>query len=248
MTGITRRLASAHTLLFRVAVAVTVVFVGGLTAVAVTDVQLQPVLSSSMTPTVPRYSLVLAVPVRGDQLRVGDVAVFQPPAGYLPAEQQLVMHRVVDLHHQGGRAVMRTRGDANPAADPWTVDLTQSAVYRVRTVVPHAGIAWQFLPNPTRHTGGLLTWPGLMLLIGVTGIAIRTRRRTRVPAPQHEARTVALREASYELRAPLSSIVGYTELLADAELDPAHAQIVETITRQARRLTDFADDLSARTA
>jgi signal transduction histidine kinase len=151
------------------------------------------------------------------------------------------------LHHQGGRAVMRTRGDASPAADPWTVDLTRSAVYRVRTVVPHAGIAWQFLHNTTRHTGGLLTWPGLMPLMGVAGIAIRTRR-TRVPAPQHEARTVALREASYELRAPLSSIVGYTELLADAELDPAHAQIVETITRPARRLTDFADDLSARTA
>ena len=230
------RLSRMHTALFRAAAAGTALFIAVTVILMVTHTRLQPVLTGSMSPAIPQYSLVLATPVRAADLRVGDVAVFQPPAGDVS-----VMHRVVELREENGVPIMRTRGDANAAADPWTIDLRSSALSRVQAHLPYIGVAVQFLHNTTRHTGGMLTWPGLLILIGVAGYAVRIRRRP--PAPIVEP--AAFQQISEELRNPLSSIVGYTELLAEEEtLDPAHARVVETIARQARRLADLADDIS----
>ncbi|GAA2588071.1 hypothetical protein GCM10010399_17580 [Dactylosporangium fulvum] len=234
----------AHTVLFRVALAVTILFVAGAAALAVTQSRIEPVLTGSMDPTIPQYSLVLAVPVRANALRVGDVVVFQPPAGYLPAGGPPVMHRIVELRRQDGTLLMRTRGDANTATDPWTVDLDSSALYRVQASLPHAGLAVQFLHHTTRSTGGMLTWPGLLLLIGAAGYAARLRRRDTASTDADLPAAGALQQVSFELRAPLSSIVGYTELLAEHDLNPQQAKIVQTIARQAQRLAGLAEHLN----
>ena len=95
------------------------------------------IVSGSMTGTYDRGSLVLAevVPVR--ELKVGDVITYQPPAGDHP-----ITHRIAWIgRDESGRRVYRTKGDANPVADPWTFRLDRPTQARARIGVPYAGYA-----------------------------------------------------------------------------------------------------------
>jgi signal peptidase len=96
------------------------------------------IVSGSMTGSYDRGSLVLdeVVPVR--DLRVGDVITYLPPRGSGP--DHLITHRIAGIgHDDGGARVYRTKGDANPAADPWTFTLAQPTQARVRAGVPYIG-------------------------------------------------------------------------------------------------------------
>jgi signal peptidase len=98
------------------------------------------IVSGSMTGTYDRGSLVFdeVVPVR--DLRVGDVITYQPPRGAGP--DHLITHRMAWIGRgEGGARVYRTKGDANPAADPWTFSLAQPTQARVRASVPYVGYA-----------------------------------------------------------------------------------------------------------
>jgi hypothetical protein len=75
------------------------------------------------------------VPV-GD-LKVGDVITYTPPTG-----EHLITHRIAWIGRDpAGRRIFRTRGDANPIADPRTFTLDRRAQARVRLGVPNAGYA-----------------------------------------------------------------------------------------------------------
>ena len=71
------------------------------------------------------------VPV--NDLRVGDVITYQPPAD--SGIDHLVTHRIVSIRGD----VYRTQGDANPDIDPWTFQLTSTSQSRVTFAVPYAG-------------------------------------------------------------------------------------------------------------
>jgi signal peptidase len=95
------------------------------------------IVSGSMSGTYDQGSLVLAdvVPVAG--LRVGDVITYMPPAG-----DHLITHRIAWTgRDDSGRRIFRTKGDANPIADPWTFRLDRPTQARVRFGVPYAGHA-----------------------------------------------------------------------------------------------------------
>ena len=95
------------------------------------------IVSGSMTGTYDEGSLVLAEVVPVADLRVGDVITYTPPAG-----DHLVTHRISWIgRDDAGKRIFRTKGDANPIADPWTFRLDQSTQARVRTGVPYAGHA-----------------------------------------------------------------------------------------------------------
>jgi signal peptidase len=98
------------------------------------------IVSGSMTGTYDRGSLVLDQVVPTASLRVGDVITYRPPAG--ASRHDLVTHRIAAIGHarDGGR-VFRTKGDANPVADPWTFTLPRPTQARVRFGVPYAGFA-----------------------------------------------------------------------------------------------------------
>jgi signal peptidase len=95
------------------------------------------IVSGSMSGTYDRGSLVLAEVVPVADLKVGDVITYTPPAG-----DHLVTHRIAWIgRDEAGQRVFRTKGDANPVADPWTFRLDRPTQARVRFGVPHAGHA-----------------------------------------------------------------------------------------------------------
>jgi signal peptidase len=98
------------------------------------------IVSGSMTGTYDRGSLVLDEVVPVDQLKVGDVITYRPPAGAGP--DHLVTHRIASIGRDAtGQRVYRTKGDANEVADPWTFRLGRRTQARVRIGVPYAGFA-----------------------------------------------------------------------------------------------------------
>jgi signal peptidase len=97
------------------------------------------IVSGSMTGTYDRGSLVLDDVVPVSALRVGDVITYRPPpdAGL----DHLVTHRIAAVDRAHGATVFRTKGDANPTADPWTFTLPGTRQARVRAGIPYAGYA-----------------------------------------------------------------------------------------------------------
>jgi signal peptidase len=93
------------------------------------------IVSGSMTGTYDRGSLVLDEVVPVADLRVGDVITYRPPV-----KDHLVTHRIAWIGRDpSGARSFRTKGDANPVADPWTFRLAQPTQARVRVGVPLAG-------------------------------------------------------------------------------------------------------------
>lgn len=79
-------------------------------------VQFSRVLSPSMTPTMPIGSVAVTSHVPMDQVRVGQVVVLREPT-----EGARYIHRIVSINYTPRGLEIRTKGDANPVPDPWTV-------------------------------------------------------------------------------------------------------------------------------
>jgi signal peptidase len=110
---------------------------GGYAALVVAGYRPVAVYSGSMKPTIGVGSLAVVEPVPARDVRVGDVVTFADPF----VKGRLVTHRVVRiLHERDGHLAYRTKGDANPIRDPWTIELPDQ-VGRYRFDVPFAGYA-----------------------------------------------------------------------------------------------------------
>jgi signal peptidase len=106
------------------------------------------IVSGSMTGTYDRGSLVLDDVVPVASLRVGDVITYRPPPD--AGVDHLVTHRIAAIQHdRNGRIAFRTKGDANPIADPWTFTLPNRGQARVRAGIPYVGFALAALSD--RH-------------------------------------------------------------------------------------------------
>jgi signal peptidase len=96
------------------------------------------ITSGSMTGTYDRGSVVFDEVVPVSDLRVGDAITYTPPAGSGPSGR--ITHRIVWIgSDQFGRQTLRTKGDANEAADPWTFSLDEATQARVAFHVPYVG-------------------------------------------------------------------------------------------------------------
>lgn len=117
------------------------------------------VYSGSMEPTLPVGSLMVVQAVPAADVAVGDVITFAHP--YAPGA--LVTHRVVEIVERPEGRAYRTKGDANPARDPWTIALPGD-VGRLRADVPYAG--WALVYARTREVrSALLAVACLALLL-----------------------------------------------------------------------------------
>jgi signal peptidase I len=144
-------------------------------------VSVQPVLTGSMRPTyAPGWAIVSrAIPV--SQIRPGMVVIFVPPhrsASYA--------HRVVSVSGSPDQPVITTKGDANPAADPWHARISAHSIQEVVWGVPWLGNAMVAM-----HGGGLrivlIVTAGLFIAITGAQVILRTPRR-RVSAPAWSSR------------------------------------------------------------
>lgn len=114
-----------------------------------------PVLSDSMAPTMPIGSLALTVPLPRSDIRVGDVIVFIDPNH--PTIR--VIHRVEHIFRadeasrftnwKANELTASTKGDNNPAADPWTVTIADPTVWRLAGSVSNLGFPAIWLLTPT---------------------------------------------------------------------------------------------------
>ena len=122
------------------------------------------VYSGSMVPTLAVGSVAYEKPVDARTVRVGQIVTFQDP--YEP--KRLVTHRVIRVLHDDRGLAYRTKGDANPARDPWTIRLP-GRVGRVSFSVPYVGYALVYAR--TREVRGLL------ILLACSGLLVTALRR-----------------------------------------------------------------------
>ena len=130
-------------------------------ALVVPGWQRYAIVSGSMRGTYDRGSLVFDEVVPVARLRVGDVITYRPPGG-----DHLITHRIAWIGRApGGARLYRTRGDANPVADPWTFRLDRPSQARVRFGVPYAGYAVTALARRDVRLLGIAL-PALLLAAG----------------------------------------------------------------------------------
>ena len=120
------------------AIAACVALAGMLLVAAALGYERYVITSGSMAGTIDRGSLVFAQAVPVSDLRVGDVIVYEPPAGAGP--EGLIAHRIswAGRDRDGDRA-FRTKGDANRTADPWRFTLRSRRQARASFSVPYVG-------------------------------------------------------------------------------------------------------------
>jgi signal peptidase len=96
------------------------------------------ITSGSMTGTYDRGSVVFDKVVPVADLQLGDAITYTPPPGSGPSGR--ITHRIVWMgSDQFGRQILRTKGDANKTADPWTFSLDGATQARVAFHVPYVG-------------------------------------------------------------------------------------------------------------
>jgi signal peptidase len=117
------------------------------------------VYSGSMVPTIPVGGLALDRAIPSHDVRVGDVITFSDPY----VKGRLVTHRVIRVLQTPKGPAYRTKGDANPGRDPWTIRLA-GQVGRVSFSVPFAGYVLYYAH--TREVRGLLICFAAVALLG----------------------------------------------------------------------------------
>ena len=134
-----RRISRAFvTVLYGVALAIIVVVI---VVPALLGMQRYVITGGSMTGTIAKGSVIYCDLTPTDQLRVGDIITFRPP-GY----ESTLTHRIIAISPgQDGRAVYRTKGDFNEAADPWSVHLVEPQQSRYVFHIPYVGYVLAFL-------------------------------------------------------------------------------------------------------
>jgi signal peptidase len=132
--------------------------------------QLVPILSGSMAPAMAVGSLAIASEEPASAIRRGQVIVYRSPL----SGHELIAHRVVAvLGRSGSRLVLTTRGDANPAADPWRTTIVGTRAWVVSARIPLLGYAAAAL----RQGPLLLLAGGLLTLLALANLAGALRPR-----------------------------------------------------------------------
>jgi signal peptidase len=117
-------------------------------------------LSGSMRPSAPVGSLLVDVAEPTSALKPGQVISFHAPVPGHP----VVSHRVIEVQHRDGHVLIRTKGDANSAADPWLAEVHGNTVWRMRAALPGVGTAVRALRTPSRRWLMLYGVPGVLLV------------------------------------------------------------------------------------
>ena len=140
--------------------------------------QIRPVLSGSMRPAFPIGGALVAQRVATSSLRVGEVVILHPPDDRTIS----YMHRIVWIEHRKGSVLVRTKGDANTTADPWTVRINSPVTYEERFMVPDVGYAAVWLHSTDGRRSMLAVAGGAFFVCGLSLFPMIRRRSRRQPA------------------------------------------------------------------
>lgn len=140
-----------------------------------------PILSGSMRPGLPVGGVAVSERVPASSLAVRDVIIFKNPLN----PDETMVHRIVHLTvNSSGQPVVKTQGDANSIADPWTATLHGKDVYVVQFSLPVLGYPAVY----TNHGVDLMVGGVIILLVVVGTVLTRERRATgRRPQPDLHA-------------------------------------------------------------
>jgi signal peptidase len=135
--------------------------------------QARPILSGSMRPGFAVGSVALTEREPLSSLRLDAVIVTHPPG-----EPHVdLVHRVIQIKSMTSRgAVVQTKGDANSAADPFTVRVNGPWIYQVKTTIPLVGYAALAVHSPAGRRL-LLGLAALLLVIAWLRILGQQRRK-----------------------------------------------------------------------
>ncbi len=135
------------------------------------------VRGGSMSPAIPVGAAVVAVRTRAEALHVGDIVTVR-------AENVVFTHRVVEIDTSESATWLRTRGDANGAADAAPVP-ADAVIGVVAATVPLAGYVIWMLATPAGVVSFLSFAVALLLAISLLEGAERApqRRRRRAGSP-----------------------------------------------------------------
>lgn len=123
--------------------------------VAVVHVQFIRVTSSSMEPTLGVGDVVIVREVSAMELHEGQMVVLPVP----DEGDAVYVHRLVGLRDSEGQVVVTTKGDANPAADPWELRIDSARVPVVVGSVP--------MPGLLARASGIALTKVLLFLLGM---------------------------------------------------------------------------------
>ncbi|MGH2761442.1 MAG: signal peptidase I [Thermoleophilaceae bacterium] len=115
------------------------------------------VISGSMEPTLETGSVVVDEVIAPVEARPGDIVTFNDPV-----RRRQVTHRLRSMRVEGGVAHMVTKGDANDAAERWSVPVT-GEIGRVAYQVPKLGYVRALMSTREVRLGLV----GMVLLLGV---------------------------------------------------------------------------------
>jgi signal peptidase len=124
-----------------------------------------------MRPTFALGDVVVVTPKPARDVRAGDVITYAIPIG----DRHVETHRVVEVLRGGEAPIVRTKGDANAAADPWTAQLEGGLVWQQRFTVPGLGWPIVFARKPLVHVFSLFLLPALLVAAGLVRIWCRPR-------------------------------------------------------------------------
>lgn len=139
----------------------TVTFAVAYAALSVLGYKPVAVYSGSMQPSIPVGGLAVDRAIAARDVRVGDVITFTDPY----VKGRLVTHRVIDILQTPQGLAYRTKGDANPGRDPWTIRLS-GQVGRVTFTVPVAGYVLYYA-HTREVRGALICLAALFVLVGL---------------------------------------------------------------------------------
>ncbi|WP_262103478.1 signal peptidase I [Arthrobacter sp. Marseille-P9274] len=122
--------------------------------------QTSTMLTGSMSPLINPGDVVVSVPVPVGSITEGDIITY-----HIPVEDQRVeTHRIIEVTtNADGTTAVRTKGDANNGADPWTATLQGDTVYRHAFTIPHLGTVIRTLREPAVRNTLMYGAPALLV-------------------------------------------------------------------------------------
>jgi signal peptidase len=121
-----------------------------------------------MQPGIPIGAVVIVTEGSPRDVRVGQIITYKIPVD----DHRVVSHRVVEIVEGEGTdtPVIRTKGDANDAPDPWLAKISSPTVWQVRYSVPGVGRGIYLLRNPAVQTGAVRVVPVVLALLWMISI------------------------------------------------------------------------------